>query len=144
MVFSVGTTVIQVWDLYSGLELQIFRPVPSLSSAEDHHITALAAGTVHGHQVCIPDLHALLCLPSLGLLAWMLQHGLLAGSGMLLIVSAICLPVSSTKQSNSDNTKTRGTINSHYNNICNDTGNSEKVAVTLIESCGNQDHAMPS
>ena len=65
MLFSIGTTTVQVWDLYSGLELQIFRPVPSVGSAEDHYITALAAGTVHGYQVCIPALHALFQLQQL-------------------------------------------------------------------------------
>lgn len=101
MLFSVGTTTIQVWDLFSGLELQIFRPVPSVGSAEDYHITALAAGTVHGHQVCLPALRItcfIFTLSQHGLLAWMLQHGLLACLGMQSLVSAICLAVSSTVQ----------------------------------------------
>lgn len=46
-----GASAIQVWDLYSGLEVQGFRPVLSVGSIEDHRITALAAGTVHGYQV---------------------------------------------------------------------------------------------
>ena len=66
-----GHTTIQVWDLYSGLEVQIFRPIPSVSSAEDYHITALAAGVVHGHQVCTFGLLALLYLPHY---ACLLQH----------------------------------------------------------------------
>ena len=48
---SVGAITIQVWDLYSSLQVQIFSPVLSDSSVGDHRITALAAGTVHGHQV---------------------------------------------------------------------------------------------
>lgn len=99
--FSAGTASIQVWDLYSGLELRRFRPVQAgASSAEDHHITALVAGTVHGHQVCIVAYMLLLYLPQLGLLAWMLQHGWLACLGMQLIVSASWLPVSSNVQNN--------------------------------------------
>ena len=50
-----GSTTMQVWDLYSGLELWIFRPVDSV------HITVLAAGTIHGQQVCVLGL---LDLPS--------------------------------------------------------------------------------
>ena len=67
-IVSVGNTTIQVWDLYSGLELQIFRPEFSLSSAGDYHITALAAGTVHGHQVCPLRLRVLLYLSHLACL----------------------------------------------------------------------------
>lgn len=48
---SAGASTIQVWDLYSGLQVQIFRPKLSVGSMEDHYITALAAGTLHGHQV---------------------------------------------------------------------------------------------
>ena len=48
---SAGAITIQVWDLYSGLEVQRFRPVLFVGSMEDHCITALAAGTMHGHQV---------------------------------------------------------------------------------------------
>lgn len=45
-VFITGETTIHVWDLYSGREVQIFR------ATDSDHITALAAGTVHGQQVC--------------------------------------------------------------------------------------------
>ena len=40
-----GSDSIHVWDLYSGLELHIFRPLDSVS------ITTLAASNVHGRQV---------------------------------------------------------------------------------------------
>ncbi|KAL3134808.1 hypothetical protein ABBQ32_007787 [Trebouxia sp. C0010 RCD-2024] len=42
-----GESTIHVWDLYSGLELQIFRPTDSAP------ITSLAAGTLHGQQVLL-------------------------------------------------------------------------------------------